>query len=104
MDYLLTEDQKMIQELCRQIAVEKIKPVAAEYDEKNEFAWDIIKVLADADICGVYIPEDFVVVAPLVQLFLYLVSRSQHHVVLVQNFLEEVLQEAMSHVNVEMLY
>jgi butyryl-CoA dehydrogenase len=59
MDYLLTEEQKMIKELCRQIAEEKIKPVAAEYDEKNEFPWEIVKVLAESDICGIYIPEEY---------------------------------------------
>jgi alkylation response protein AidB-like acyl-CoA dehydrogenase len=59
MDYLLTEEQKMIKELCHQIAEEKIKPVAAEYDEKNEFPWDIVKVLAESDICGIYIPEEY---------------------------------------------
>ena len=32
MDYLLTEEQKMIRDLCRQIARDKIKPVAAKYD------------------------------------------------------------------------
>ncbi len=58
MDYFLTEEQKMIKELCRQIAEEKIKPVAAEYDEKNEFPWEIVKVLAESDICGIYIPEE----------------------------------------------
>ena len=59
MDYLLTEEQQMIKELCHQIAEEKIKPVAAEYDEKNEFPWDIVKIFADSDICGVYIPEEY---------------------------------------------
>ena len=56
MDYLLTEEQKMIKELCHQIAEEKIKPMAQEYDEKNEFPWDIVKVFAESDICGIYIP------------------------------------------------
>jgi alkylation response protein AidB-like acyl-CoA dehydrogenase len=59
MDYLLTEEQEMIRDLCRQIAEEKIKPVAAEYDEKNEFPWDIVKVIAESDIFGVYIPEEY---------------------------------------------
>ena len=59
MDYLLTEEQQMIKELCHQIAEEKIKPVAAEYDEKNEFPWDLVKVMADSDIFGVYIPEEY---------------------------------------------
>lgn len=57
MDYLLTEQQIMVRDLARKIAREKIKPVAAKYDETEEFAWDIVKVLADSDLFGVYIPE-----------------------------------------------
>ncbi|MFA6635653.1 MAG: acyl-CoA dehydrogenase family protein [Candidatus Omnitrophota bacterium] len=59
MNYLLTEEQEMIRDLCRQIAEEKIKPVAAEYDEKNEFPWEIVKIMAESDIFGVYIPEEY---------------------------------------------
>jgi butyryl-CoA dehydrogenase len=59
MDYLLTEDQQMIRDLCRQIADEQIKPVAAELDESAEFPWDIVRVLADADIFGVFVPEQY---------------------------------------------
>ncbi|MFH1791438.1 MAG: acyl-CoA dehydrogenase family protein [Candidatus Omnitrophota bacterium] len=59
MDYMLTDEQKMIKELARKIAVEKIKPVAAEYDETEEFAWPIVKVLAESDIFGIYIPEEY---------------------------------------------
>ena len=57
MDYLLNEQQIMIRDLARKIAREKIKPVAAKYDESEEFAWDIVKILADSDLFGVYIPE-----------------------------------------------
>lgn len=59
MDYLLTEQQIMIRDLARNIAREKIKPVAAKYDETEEFAWDIMKILADSDLFGVYIPEEY---------------------------------------------
>ncbi len=59
MDYLLTEDQQMIRDLCRQIAEEQIKPVAAALDESAEFPWDIVRVLADADIFGVFVPEEY---------------------------------------------
>ena len=59
MDILLTEEQKMVKDLCRQIAREKIKPVAAEYDEKEEFPWPIVKILAESDIFGVYIAEEY---------------------------------------------
>ena len=59
MDYLLTEEQIMIRDLVRQIAQEKITPVAAHYDETEEFPWEIMKILADSDIFGVYIEEKF---------------------------------------------
>lgn len=59
MDYLLTEEQTMIRDLARRIAEEKIRPVAAELDEKEEFPWEIMKVLADSDLCGIYIEEKY---------------------------------------------
>lgn len=49
----------MIRDLARQVAREKIAPVAAEYDEKEEFPWPIVKILADSDLFGVYIEEKY---------------------------------------------
>ena len=59
MDYLLTEEQKMVRELSRKIAEEKIKPVAAKYDQTEEYPWDMIKVIADAGLFGLFIPEEY---------------------------------------------
>ncbi len=59
MDYLLTEEQIMIRDLARQIAVEKIVPVRAELDEQNKFPTDIMKAMAQADLFGIYIPEEY---------------------------------------------
>ncbi|RJQ53340.1 MAG: acyl-CoA dehydrogenase [Nitrospiraceae bacterium] len=59
MDYFLTEDQQMIRDLAREIADEKVLPVRAELDEKEEFPWDIIKTLAQSDFFGIYIPEEY---------------------------------------------
>ncbi|HNS31581.1 MAG TPA: acyl-CoA dehydrogenase family protein [bacterium] len=59
MDYFLTEEQAMIKELARKIAKEKILPVRAEYDEKEIFPADIVKTLAESDLFGVYIPEEY---------------------------------------------
>ncbi len=59
MDYLLTEEQIMIRDLARQIAVEKIVPVRAELDEHNRFPSEIMKALAQADLLGLYIPEEY---------------------------------------------
>lgn len=59
MDYFLTEDQIMIRDLTRQIAEEKVIPVRAELDEKEEFPWEIMKVLAQSDLFGLFIPEEY---------------------------------------------
>lgn len=59
MDYFLTEEQKMIQELAYQIAKEKIRPIKAELDEGEEFPWEIMKILAQSDLFGLYIPEEY---------------------------------------------
>jgi len=59
MDYFLTEEQVMIRDLARQIAEEKIVPVRGELDETGEFPWEIMKVLAQSDLFGLFIPEEY---------------------------------------------
>ena len=59
MDYLLTEEQIMIRDLARQIAVEKIVPVRAELDEQNKYPRDIMKAMAQADLFALFIPEEY---------------------------------------------
>lgn len=59
MDYLLTEEQRMLQDLARQIAEERIKPIRAKLDEEEIFPTEIIKDLAQADLCGTIIPEEY---------------------------------------------
>lgn len=59
MEYFLTEEQQMIKELAAKIADEKIAPVALKYDEEGIFPHDIMKILAESDLCGVYIEEKY---------------------------------------------
>lgn len=59
MDYFLTEEQQMIKETAAQIAKEKIAPIALEYDEEQKFPEHIVKVLGDADLFRVFIPEEY---------------------------------------------
>src|SRR4030066_741517 len=59
MDYFLTEEQMMIKEITRQIAEEKIIPVREELDEKEEFPWEILKVITQSDLFGLFIPEEY---------------------------------------------
>jgi butyryl-CoA dehydrogenase len=58
-DYLLTEEQVMIRQLCNQIAQEKIKPIAAELDETEEFPHATMKILSQSDLFGLYIPQEY---------------------------------------------
>ena len=46
MNFSLTEEQKMIQEMCRRFAENEVKPVAARLDETGVSS---IKALADSD-------------------------------------------------------
>jgi len=59
LDYFLTPEQRMIRDLARKVAEEKMLPVRAELDEKEEFPWEIIKVSADAGLMGVSMPEEY---------------------------------------------
>ncbi len=59
MDYFLTEEQKMVKKLARQIAEDKIVPVRAELDEKGEFPGDVMKDLAAADLFRIFVPEEY---------------------------------------------
>jgi len=59
LDYFLTAEQQMIQNLARKIAVEKLLPVRAELDEKEEYPWEIVKICAEAGLMGVSMPEEY---------------------------------------------
>ncbi len=59
MDYFLTEQQQEIRRLTRTIAEEQVLPVRAALDEKEEFPKEIMKILADAGLFGVYIAEEY---------------------------------------------
>ena len=59
LDYGLTEEQQTIRDLARTIADNEIRPVSAEYDVSGEFPWPIVKILAEADLFGVFIDDDY---------------------------------------------
>ena len=59
MKYLLTEEQKMIVDICCQIVEERIIPVRAELDEKEIFSWEIINEIARSDLFRLFVPEEY---------------------------------------------
>ena len=54
MDFSLTEEQIELQKWAREFAEKEIRPVAAQYDESEEFPWPVLKKAAEA---GIYSPE-----------------------------------------------
>ncbi|AKG53867.1 Butyryl-CoA dehydrogenase [Dehalogenimonas sp. WBC-2] len=59
MEYFLNELQTTVQDLARTIAVEKVLPVRAELDEKEEFPTSIMQDIAASGLLGIAIPEEF---------------------------------------------
>jgi alkylation response protein AidB-like acyl-CoA dehydrogenase len=59
LEYFLTEQQKTLKNLARRIAEERVLPVRAELDEKEEFPHSIMKDLADSDLFRIFVPEKY---------------------------------------------
>ncbi len=59
MDYFLTEEQKMIKDLAREIAEKHVKPIRAELDKTGDFPWEIMKILAQADMFRIFVPSEY---------------------------------------------
>ncbi len=59
MEYFLSEQQQTLKGLARKIAEQRILPVRAELDEKEEFPWDLIKEMGASDLLRIFIPEEY---------------------------------------------
>jgi acyl-CoA dehydrogenase len=52
-DFSLTEEQIELQKWAHEFAEKEIRPVAAEYDESEEFPWPVLKKAAEAGLYSV---------------------------------------------------
>ena len=59
MDFALTEEQKMIQEMCRRFAENEIKPVAAQLDETKKHPAQLCQKMGELGLMGIAIPEEY---------------------------------------------
>lgn len=59
MDFSLTEEQQMVQDMARRFAESEIKPRAAELDEKHEHPDDIVEQLGELKMMGIAVPEEY---------------------------------------------
>ena len=55
----LNEEQRMVIATVRDITQQKIRPRAAEIDEKQEFPWDTVKLFAENGILTPLLPEKY---------------------------------------------
>ncbi len=53
MQYELTEEQEMLKAAVRKLAEEQIGPGAHERDEKEEFSWEMVRLLRDGGYLGI---------------------------------------------------
>jgi len=59
MNFELTEEQKMIQEMARKFAEREIRPVAAEFDRTHAHPAEICAKMGELGLMGVTIPEEY---------------------------------------------
>jgi len=59
MNFELTDEQKMIQEMARKFAEREIKPVAAELDRTHAHPADICAKMGELGLMGITIPEEY---------------------------------------------
>jgi len=59
MNFDLTDEQKAIQELCRDFAREEVAPKAEELDRNAEFPYEIVKKMAGLGLLGLPFPEKY---------------------------------------------
>jgi alkylation response protein AidB-like acyl-CoA dehydrogenase len=57
--FMLSEQNLEWRDRARTIAEEVVRPVAAKYDEAQEYPWEIKDALAQAGLLGVWIPRDY---------------------------------------------
>ncbi len=59
MDFRLTEEQRMIQEMAREFAQREIAPIAKQIDEEESFPFETVKKMGELGLMGIEIPETY---------------------------------------------
>jgi len=57
--YYLTDEQRMVMELSRSLAREKIAPIAAHHDETETYPEEAMRLLAQQGLFGIWVPEAY---------------------------------------------
>src|SRR5215468_3069368 len=57
--YYISDEQRMLRDLARSIAREKIAPVAAHHDENESYPEESMRLLAEQGLMGIWLPEAY---------------------------------------------
>src|SRR5438445_6962227 len=57
--FYLTDDQRVIRDLARKLARERVAPNAARYDEAEQYPEASIRALIEAGLYGIWVPEAY---------------------------------------------
>ncbi len=58
-DFSLTDEQESIQRLAHDFAEQEIRPIAADYDEREEMAWPVLEKAAEVGLTSYGLPERY---------------------------------------------
>jgi len=53
MDFKLTREQELVQQMVRDFAVNEVKPIAAEIDETERFPMENVKKMGELGMMGI---------------------------------------------------
>jgi alkylation response protein AidB-like acyl-CoA dehydrogenase len=56
---VLSEEQRQVRELVRDLARERVAPRAAEIDESHEFPWDVVELFREHELFGLFFDEEW---------------------------------------------
>lgn len=59
MDYLLTEEQKMVRDMARKFAEKELKPIADRLDREHTHSPEVLAALGEMGIMGVAVPAEY---------------------------------------------
>jgi butyryl-CoA dehydrogenase len=57
--FYLTDDQRMIRDLARKIARERVAPHAAHYDETETYPEESMRAIVESGLFGIWVPEEY---------------------------------------------
>src|SRR5215475_5277965 len=59
MDFLLSDEHRLIQNTVRDFAVQEVAPVAEELDREKRFPYEIVAKLGELNLMGIPFPQEY---------------------------------------------